>query len=85
MPPPQPAVMEQCAPPPYTPSPSQMATDDLQRRQEELERKAAELQRKEQEMQRTSQYGSECGLWNNHNVSPKWHCDEHCVLVLGSN
>ncbi|KAK2159087.1 hypothetical protein NP493_1747g00008 [Ridgeia piscesae] len=58
MPPPQPAVMEQCAPPPYTPSPSQMATDDLQRRQEELERKAAELQRKEQEMQRTSQYGN---------------------------
>lgn len=58
MPPPQPAMMEQCAPPPYTPSPSQVATDDLQRRQEELERKAAELQRKEQEMQRTSQYGN---------------------------
>ena len=60
MPPPQPAVIEQSAPPPYTPSPSQMATDDLQRRQEELERKAAELQRKEQEMQRTMQYGSKC-------------------------
>jgi hypothetical protein len=66
VPPSQPAVMsptQDPAPPKYTPTAQQTATNaDFQRRQEELERKAAELSRREEEL-KNSPYNARVNNW----------------------